>query len=314
MKVKISRTVLKRVILCASMVMVVYSTVQLTMYGIDLIRSRRTARELKASVTETAPAEMIAPAETAAPTVTPEATEPVPEETVTPVPVTAAPAPAPTPLARPERLPSVAYPNGYKMVSYIQSLRKKSRYVIGWITMDKLDEPVALKDNTFFLDHDATGKRNTNGAIFMDENTRLLTRPYTILLYGHNMKSGAMFGSLKKYEDYSYFLKHRVFRFDTVYEEGQYAAFAVETIRLTPGRSRYISLPDLQSTERESRRKAIQTLIRQSLFAQTLDVNEEDQLLLLITCTGDDEERLILAARRLREGETPERLTVYSPR
>ena len=34
-----------------------------------------------------------------------------------------------------------------------------------------------------------------------------------------------------------------------------------------------------------------------------IDVNEEDQLLLLITCVGDDDERLIIASRRLRDGE-----------
>ena len=75
------------------------------------------------------------------------------------------------------------------------------------MTMDDLDEPVVHKDNTFFLDHDAMGKRNANGAIFMDQGTSLLTRPYTILLYGHNMKTGAMFGNLRKYEDFSYCFK-----------------------------------------------------------------------------------------------------------
>lgn len=297
MKLKLNRTVLKRMILCASAVLIAYGAVRLVLYGTDLIRSRQTVQELKEIVEETAATE------------TPAVTKPAPAKTATPVPVIA----TPVPVARAEKLPAVEYPNGYKLVSYIQKLRKKSGYIIGWIKMDMLDEPVALKDNTFFLDHDAMGKKNVNGAVFMDENTRLLTRPYTILLYGHNMKTGAMFGGLKKYEDYTYFLKHRVFRFDTLYEEGQYAAFVVETIRLTPGRNGYVSLPDLQSSEKEARRKAIQALARQSMFGPTLDVNEEDQLLLLITCTGDDDERLILAARRLRDGETPERLTLYSP-
>lgn len=303
LKLNLNRTVLKRVILCASAVLIAYGAVRLVLYGADLIRSRQTVQELKEITEETAATE------TPAPSATPAVTKPAPAKTATAVPVTATPVPA----ARAEKLPAVDYPNGYKLVSYIQKLRKKSGYIIGWIKMDRLDEPVALKDNTYFLDHDAMGKRNVNGAVFMDENTRLLTRPYTILLYGHNMKTGAMFGGLKKYEDYSYFLKHRVFRFDTLYEEGQYAAFAVETIHLTPGRNGYISLPDLQSTEKEARRKAIQALARQSMFGPTLDVNEEDQLLLLITCTGDDDERLILAARRLRDGETPERLALYSP-
>ena len=42
--------------------------------------------------------------------------------------------------------------------------------------------------------------------------------------------------------------------------------------------------------------------------ATVLAVDEEDQLLLLITCTGDDTERLVVAARRLRDGEREDSL------
>ena len=167
--------------------------------------------------------------------------------------------------------------------------------------MDDLDEPVALKDNEFFLNHDATGKRNSNGAIFMEEGTRLLTRPYTIQLYGHNMKSGMMFGNLRKYEDPTYCRKHRTFRFDTLYEEGQYEIFAVVTISVTPGKARYLNLWALQSTDRETRKDALASLKRANSYVSTAEVGEEDQILLLVTCVGDDDERLVVAAVRMEE-------------
>ena len=179
--------------------------------------------------------------------------------------------------------------------------------------MDELDEPVVYRDNTYFLTHDASGNHNKNGAIFMDEGTSLLTRPYTILLYGHNMKSGAMFGNLRKYEDFSYYFKHRTFQFDTLYEEGKYIIFSVANVCLTPGKTRFVSLSGLQSSEREVRKKALDDLVRIRRYDTLTDVNEEDQILLLITCVGDDDERLIVAARRLREGEKEEQL-LSSPR
>lgn len=206
------------------------------------------------------------------------------------------------------RLPAIEYPKGLEVVPRIRELRKKSEYILGWIAMEGMEEPVVWKDNTFFLNHDALGRRNSNGAIFMDERTSLLTRPYTILLYGHNMKTGAMFGSLRKYENFSYFFRYRVFHLDTLYEEGQYAIFAVETIRLTPGTSKYLDLNALVSDDRETRRNALASMIRLSEHEVMLDVNEEDQLVLLITCVGDDDERLVVAARRLREGEQADRL------
>ena len=131
--------------------------------------------------------------------------------------------------------------------------------------------------------------------------TRLLTRPYTIMLYGHNMKSGMMFGNLRKYEDPVYCRKHRTLRFDTLYEEGQYEIFAVVTISVTPGKARYLDLWALRSSDRETRKNALASLKRANSYVSTAEVSEEDQILLLITCVGDDDERLVVAAVRMKD-------------
>ena len=276
-----------------------FGLVKLLCYGADLFSSRQTTQELREIARETDTAETTAAVfRTELPT--PDAT-PSPSESV--------PQPEETQILS-DDLPAIEYPNGYNFVPRIQKLRKKSKYIVGWITMDALDEPVAQKDNTFFLNHDATGKRNSNGAIFMDQEISLLTRPYTILLYGHNMKTGAMFGSLRKYEKFSYYYRHRLFQFDSLYEEGRYVVFAVSQVNLTPGRSKYLNLSAIQSADRETRKNAINALIKCSMHDTMLDVNEEDQLLLLITCVGDDDDRLIVAARRLRDGEKEDSLTM----
>jgi len=195
----------------------------------------------------------------------------------------------------------VEYPDGLQVNERIRKARKKSPYIMGWLKMDDLDEPVAQKDNDFFLDHDAAGLHNINGAIFMDENTKLLTRPYTVFLYGHNMKSGAMFGNLRKYRKPEYCQAHRDLSFETLYEEGQYEIFAVTMIRVTPGLSGYLNLWDLDSADRAVRRETISQLRKNSQYYSTLKVGEEDQLLLLITCEGDDDQRLVVAAKRVEK-------------
>lgn len=299
-----AHSVFRPALFCLSALLIVYGAVRLIGYGADWSASRRTARELR---------EIAAEAE--------ETQEPVPEITAVPSAPepTAVPSPEPTgvpaekPSALPEELPAVNYPGGLQVSARIRTLRKKSEYIIGWLTVDTLDEPVVQKDNVFFLDHDAAGRRNSNGAVFLDEDTPLITRPYTFLLYGHNMKTGAMFGSLRKYEQRSYFNDHRIIRFDTLYEKGQYAVFAVATIRLTPGTAGYVSLSDLRSSRRSVRRKALNALTALSVHPCILDVSEEDQLLLLITCVGDDDQRLVVAARRLREKETPDTLVLKKP-
>lgn len=57
---------------------------------------------------------------------------------------------------------------------------------------------VQSKDNTKYLNLTFEGNKNPAGCLFMDyENTPNLTDPNTYI-YGHNMKDGSMFGSLKK--------------------------------------------------------------------------------------------------------------------
>ena len=290
---KDKKTILRWILLVAGVLLFAYGVIRLGRYLSEMKVVWQTTAELReAAATEevtTAPAGTDVPAGTPEPLM--ETTDPAPAETTLPekAPVASA------------VLPDVAYPNGYNLVPRIQEVRKKSEYIIGWITMDDLDEPVALKDNEFFLNHDATGKRNSNGAIFMEEGTRLLTRPYTILLYGHNMKSGMMFGNLRKYEDPTYCRKHRTFRFDTLYEEGRYEIFAVVTISVTPGKARYLNLWALSSTDRETRKEALASLKRANSYVSTAEVSEEDQILLLVTCVGDDDERLVVAAVRMED-------------
>ena len=290
---KDKKSLFRWILLAVGVLLVAYGSIRLGRYLSEMNQARQTTVELReAAATEAVTA---APTGTDVPAGTPEF---LPETTVVAPVETVAPEKAPTFSVV---LPEVAYPNGYNLVPRIQELRKKSEYIIGWITMDDLDEPVVLKDNEFFLNHDAMGKRNSNGAIFMDEGTRLLTRPYTIMLYGHNMKSGMMFGNLRKYEDPVYCRKHRTFRFDTLYEEGQYEIFAVVTISVTPGKARYLDLWALRSPDRETRKNALAGLKRANSYVSTAEVSEEDQILLLITCVGDDDERLVVAAVRMKD-------------
>ena len=82
----------------------------------------------------------------------------------------------------------------------------------------------------------------------------------------------------------------------------------------TPGTGRWYDLWSLASNSCAEREEAIRTLEKRSAVPNTLDVQAEDQLLLLVTCLDGDTERLVVAARRLREDETPENLTLRQNR
>lgn len=279
-----------------------YGAVRLIPYISDLNASRQSNRELRdireqAESASESPAQE--PAETISPSFAPAGTPVQDMNTLMPGSETE------TGVLQP-----MTYPDnpGLRMSDRFRQLRKKSKYIVGWISFDEVDEAVAQKDNTFFLDHDAAGRKNSNGAIFLDSGIFLTERPYTLFLYGHNMKSGNMFGKLKKYKESSYFYENRIIAFDSLYEDGQYAVFAVLEISTVPGTARWYNLWSLNTASRADREEAIRTLERRSVVSSTLDVQADDQLLLLVTCLDGDTERLVVAARRLRNNETADSL------
>ena len=287
----------RRLILAAIFaLMIIYGVIRLIAYGAEYYSSRQSSQALYELYEE--PTEAVSAPPTAAPTA---------------VPVTAAPqqetaAPVPTQSLILEPVPYAENP-GLRMSERFRKLKKKSSYIIGWLSMDALEEPVALKDNTYFLTHDVYGKKNANGAIFTDSGINLLTRPYTIYLFGHNMKSGNMFGRLKKYKESAYFYRHRIISFDSEYEDGKYAVFAAAEISTEPGDRNYYNLWALDSNRADEREAALQQLLARSFHANLLDVKPDEQLLILVTCDSRETDRLIVAARRLRDGESENNLT-----
>ena len=294
-------------LLIVSAALIVFGLVKLIGYGADLAASRQTAADLREAYREQ--------------TKTPVAETPVPAPILT-----ASTVPSPTvkqartvrtaavPTLEPApRLVPVSYPNNpdLQVNSRFRMLRQQNKDIAGWLTISGLlDEPVVQRDEVFYMDHDALGKKNVNGAIFLDSGISLKKRPCTLILYGHNMKTGAMFGCLRNYENISFYHKNPFITFDTKYEEGRYVIFAAGSIRTEPPytRSNYIDFFYLTSDRVNERETALKVLKTASVHTCTVDVQLEDQLLLLITCVDNDAERRVIAARRVRDGENEQDL------
>lgn len=104
----------------------------------------------------------------------------------------------------------------------ICSLNKKT---VGWIKIDgtKVDYPVLqTSNNEYYLDHNFDQEEDRNGSIFLDMDCSVWPRSQNLILYGHNMKSGNMFGTLKSYKSEDFYKKHPQIQFDSIYERGTY--------------------------------------------------------------------------------------------
>ena len=97
--------------------------------------------------------------------------------------------------------------------------------LVGGVKIDgtKVDYPLMqTSNNDYYLDHNFDQEEDKNGSIFLDKECSIWPRSQNLLIYGHNMKSGKMFGTLKSYKDKAFFDKHPQIQFDTIYEKGIY--------------------------------------------------------------------------------------------
>lgn len=288
------RISLRAIVLLVLSVTCVASFWMLADYAIDYFRAKKAANDLREIY--------YAATDTPAPTV---------HVTATPQPVTAVPVATPVPAITPipvnqNKLPAVYYPGNASahVSSRFSALQRQNKDIIGWLRIDEmLDEPVVQRDNSYYLRRDYRGYHNTNGAIFLDEGCSLKTRPYTLVLYGHNMKTGAMFGSLRNFENLTYYKNNPLISFDTAYEDGRYVIFSISTVSTKTSDRHFFSFAKLNSASISLRKDAIDKLKQLSVFACPVDVRPDDQLLLLVTCVDDPDDRRIIAARRLRPGE-----------
>lgn len=101
--------------------------------------------------------------------------------------------------------------NALKRTINFKTLKSINTDIIGWIYIPHTNVDYAVlkgKDNQTYLHHNYYKKYSFAGSIFMDQiNQRDFSDDNTII-YGHNMKNGSMFATLKQYASQSYMDAH----------------------------------------------------------------------------------------------------------
>lgn len=241
---------------------------------------------------------VFAPQETAVPETTP---EPTAEPSLEPE---AAPEATSTPVKKDVVKTTKYHVASGDALGHMEALYEENRDLIGWLRMDEiLDLPVMYRDNSYYLKRDFYKNKNESGTLFLDQNHKFGEKTQNLLLHGHNMKDGTMFGRLTQYLNLSYLKNNPFVHFDTLWREEQYVIFAVLRVSLDikdEGFFNYFSYPTFASDAEFS--AYIRRLQLRSEYAIPIDVAPQDALLTLSTCLDDD--RLVIVCRRVRENET----------
>lgn len=125
----------------------------------------------------------------------------------------------------------------------IKELYEKNNDMVGWLTIPdtNVDYPLmqTMDDEQFYLDRDFEKNYSANGSLILDTDSSIGTGtkpnnyadgtlPSTnLIIHGHNMKSGAMFGNLDLYRKKDYEEKHSIIQLSTLTEKREYEIVSV---------------------------------------------------------------------------------------
>lgn len=199
-----------------------------------------------------------------------------------------------------------------------KTLYNKNKDVIGWITIDgtNIDYPVMQsKKEQFYLRKGFDKSYSREGMIFASKKSSIKFKKESknIMLYGHHMKStGTMFKQLDRYLNISFYKKNPTIVFDSLYRDSEYKIFAVmitNALREQDNGNIYNYRKTSFSSKEEFAEWIKEARVR-SLYETDIDIKYSDEILTLQTCndsfgTTEDEDkaRLIIMARRVRQGE-----------
>ena len=149
------------------------------------------------------------------------------------------------------------------------------------------------EDSEKYLRKDFYGAYSVSGVPFLDGRCSLESA--NLIIYGHNMNNGTMFGSLKNYTDASYYAEHPTIELETAAGKALYTIFSVMKVQKEDAWYRFL-IVDTETDFLHQIRYARECALYDTGIIPTYG----QQLLTLSTCygsSGGDGRLLIVAAK-----------------
>jgi sortase B len=157
-------------------------------------------------------------------------------------------------------------------------------------------------DPEYYLRRDFYGADSTAGTLFVDYRCDILNQTTNTIIYGHNMRSGTMFGGLKRYLNHDYYMAHKKIVFKTLYEEQEYEIVGVGLSQVgydDDNSYKYYNFID--AVTGAELQEFLNNIQRLSAFDETIDISSTDKILTLSTCnTYKEDGRMFIVAKRVK--------------
>lgn len=255
--------------------------------------------QLEASMEEYRPviAEKLEPTQAPATMPTPESITPPPAETLPP-PATEVP-PAPTAEPTPEPVP-----NPYAE-SYLAN-----EDMAGWLVIPGMviDYPIMWtpEDENYYLRRGFDKKKLSAGCLILDTDSCVDPLSTNLIIHGHNMKAGTMFGTLEKYKNEDFYQEHKQIILHTKECQRNYEVIAVFRSQVYKKSDKVFKFYKFfQANTEEEFNDFYDNIKAMSLYDTGVTATFGDRFITLSTCSYHvDNGRFVVVAKEVAPGDT----------
>lgn len=154
---------------------------------------------------------------------------------------------------------------------------------VSWIYYEPLEisYPVVRgNDNDYYTSYTFEGTENSSGAIFMDFLNKPDYSNYNTIIYGHNMRNGTMFGSLKKLLNDEEIIKSDPYFY--VFTEDKSYMYEIFAVYITSAGSQTYDL----IMDEEGQKEYLEYIDKTATYRTEKEVTASDRIVTLSTCYG----------------------------
>lgn len=175
-------------------------------------------------------------------------------------------------------------------------LKQKNSDAIAWIKVNgtDIDFPVVKgTDNSYYLTHNFDKEKNKAGWIFADYRNKFDGTDKNIIIYGHNMKNGSMFASLKDVIKEEWYNNENN-KYIAVITENENCKYQVFSVYQTETEEYYLQ------TNISNFKEFVEKIKGRSKKNFNVDIKETDSILTLSTCADNTKYRVVLHAVKVK--------------
>lgn len=181
----------------------------------------------------------------------------------------------------------------------VEKLERENEDCIGYLEVPgtSISYPVMqTRDNPdFYLNHDFNKNYSFYGTPYLSAYCDL-EKSDNLIIYGHNINGGKMFGALEKYKDKNFFDRHRKIYFTTD-RRREYEVFAVMSVNVR--KFKYWKF--IMARDEKDYDEFVQKVLEHSMCNIGGKPKYKEQILMLSTCDNgkEDDWRIVVVGKEI---------------